>query len=305
MKILDIFVKSYAKMHKSGALLPPLRYFTRSLASRWIPFYLSHSGYKKAKQDIPVIVSLTSFPERINYVWQVVECMLRQSYRPQKIILWLSKEEFPDKATIPHSLSERVGDRFEIRLVDKNIRSHKKYHYVSQANPDGYVFLVDDDLYYATDLLERTWKEHEKHPDAVIVNYGYEIAYGEDGSLLPYRKWGKCFKYSTSPNLFFGSGGGTLFKPSALYKDLTDIKLALELTPIADDIWLNAMVRMAKLKMVMLSNGLILPYKIKNKNLLATQNINEGLNDKQLNNVIQYYLRTIGVNPFAESVKRR
>ena len=305
MEIIDFFVKNYAGMHKSGVLIRPLRYMTRSLSCKLISLYLRHSGYKKAKRDIPVIVSLTSFPERINYVWQIVECMLRQTYRPQKIILWLSKDEFPNEDTIPSSLSERISDKFEIRFVDQNIRSHKKYHYVSLAYPDCYAFLVDDDLFYSTDLLERTWKEHEKHPESVIVNYGYEMTYDDDERLLPYSKWRKCFKYSTSPNLFFGTGGGTLFKPSALYKDLTDIKLALELTPIADDIWLNAMVRLAKLNMVMLPNGLILPYKIKNKRLLATQNINEGRNDKQLDSVIQYYLRTISVNPFANSVKKQ
>ena len=43
-----------------------------------------------------LIVSLTSFPARINTVHQVIESLLNQTKKADKIILWLAPEQFPN-----------------------------------------------------------------------------------------------------------------------------------------------------------------------------------------------------------------
>lgn len=235
------------------------------------------------------IVSLTSFPARINNVWQVVECMMRQTYQPAKIILWLSKDQFPEGSGIPASLKEREGDMFELRIVEGDIRSHKKYHYVSKEYPDSLIFLIDDDIYYPTDILERTMKAHKDYPEAIICNYGYHKSYKENGEMMPYNSWPKEYAFSISDDLFFGSGGGTLFKPSWLHEDLTNIELAMKLTPIADDIWLNAMVSLAGREKILLPNGLILPVLIEENVKLASQNKGQNGNDEQINRIMTHY----------------
>ena len=178
---------------------------------------------------------------------------------------------------------------FEIRIVEGDIRSHKKYHYVSKEYHDSLIFLIDDDIYYPTDILERTMKAHQKYPDAIICNYGYHISYKENGEMMPYNSWPKEYGFSTGFDLFFGSGGGTLFKPSWLHEDLTNIDLAMKLTPIADDIWLNAMVSMTGREKVMLPNGLILPVPIKENIKLASQNKGQSQNDEQINSIMAHY----------------
>ena len=238
-----------------------------------------------------VIVSFTSFPARIQNVWQVVECMFRQTCRPYKIILWLSRDQFPTRESVPESLRIRENGVFEIRLVDGNIRSHKKYYYVAQEYPDSWIFLIDDDIYYPTDILERSWRAHEENPRAVIANYGYSIAYDEDGSCLSYSRWKPCHIGAKGKGLFFGSGGGTLLKPSLLYKDLTDIELALKLTPLADDIWLNAMCQLAHLDIVILPYGLLLPVESRGNITLSSVNNGESKNDEQLGRIKTYYSR--------------
>lgn len=215
--------------------------------------------------------------------------MMRQTYRPAKIILWLSKDQFPDGSSIPASLREREGDMFEIRIVEGDIHSHKKYHYVSKEYSDSLIFLIDDDIYYPTDILERTMTAHKKHPEAIICNYGYHIRYNENGELMPYNSWPKEYEYSTGDDLFFGSGGGTLFKSSWLHEDLTNIELAMRLTPIADDIWLNAMVSLAGREKILLPNGLILPVLIEENVKLASQNKGQNGNDEQINSIMAHY----------------
>lgn len=302
MNVINLFTRAYSKLQNYPGMpywvLTPFRRIVRHVANMVLPWYLAKTHECTGKREDGVIVSFTSFPARINDVWQVVECMFRQTYQPAKIVLWLSKDQFPDGMGIPVSLREREGNIFEIRMVDGDIRSHKKYYYVAKEYPDSLIFLIDDDIYYPTDILELSMKAHEEYPEAIICNYGYHIRYKENGELMPYNNWSKEYRYSTGEDLFFGSGGGTLFKPSWLHKDFTNIELAIELTPIADDIWLNAMVNLAKLKKVLLNNRLILPIRIENNIRLATQNREEDRNDEQLQAVAKYYLNNSGINPF-------
>ena len=44
-----------------------------------------------------VVVSLTSFPKRIDTVDIVIKSMFKQTVIPDKILLYLSKEEFKNK----------------------------------------------------------------------------------------------------------------------------------------------------------------------------------------------------------------
>lgn len=295
MNVLDLYTRLYASLHNRRhihyRLLSPFRFMIRKLANLQIPNYLSKPDNRQSNQKCDVIVSFTSFPNRINYVWQVVECMKRQTFTPRKILLWLSREQFPSVDSLPDSLRHREDDLFEIHFVDDDIRSHKKYYYAVQRFPQKYIFLIDDDLYYPTDIIERVWKEHIKHPKAVICNYGYSMKYDHEGRLLPYNSWDYEYNYSSDANLFFGSGGGTLIRPSDMYCDLSNIDLALKLAPLADDIWLNTMCRLANLPIIMLRNGQILPIIIDNNKKLCDENQGESKNDKQMANVASYYAK--------------
>ena len=214
--------------------------------------------------------------------------MLRQSLLPDKIILWLSKEQFPDEKSLPDSLRRRINSIFEIRLVEGDIRSHKKYYYVAKEYPNHLVFLVDDDLFYPTDILERSFNSFQDNPNAVICNYGYKITYKENGSHNPYSQWVLAHEGANGTSIFFGSGGGTLFVPSMLYTDIINIGNAIKLAPLADDIWLNAMVRLAGVNVILLKNGLILPI-LSDSSALSTVNRDENKNDEQIRNVEREY----------------
>ena len=157
MDALNILTRLYARLHNYPGVpywvMTPFRKAVRNVASRILPRYLSKPHDQNYKREDSVIVSFTSFPARINEVWQVVSCMLRQTLQPREIILWLSKDQFPTTESIPDSLRKLEGDRFTIRMVDGDIRSHKKYFYVAKEHPDDYVFLIDDDIYYPPTIL--------------------------------------------------------------------------------------------------------------------------------------------------------
>lgn len=58
-------------------------------------------------------------------------------------------------------------------MVNGDIKSHKKYLYVAMEYPNDYVFLIDDDMFYPSTLIERTWNAHINIPNSIICNYGY------------------------------------------------------------------------------------------------------------------------------------
>lgn len=303
MNVLNLFTKTYARLHSYPCIpywvLTPFRRIVRGVANVILPHYLAKSQ-KRSNSGNEIIVSFTSFPARINNVWQVVECMLRQTVLPSKIILWLSKEQFPNFEDIPMSLRVRESELFEIRMVEGDIRSHKKYYYTAKEYSNSFIFLIDDDIYYPADLLAKVWTAHLKYPDAIISNYAYRMRFSDSKTLpLSYNEWDRVYRTTIGSNIFFGSGGGTLFQPSRLYKDLTNIDLSMQLTPQADDIWLNIMAQLNHIPIFVIPNGLPLPIKKTSSYCLSTDNLS-GNNDRQILAVIKYY-EGEGVKLFAPS----
>lgn len=276
----------------------PFRKSLRIIASHHLPKFLENAPLPKAECHCDdVIVSLTTFPARINDVWMTISCLLRQTYTPEKIILWLSKEQFHTKNDIPTSLIKLESDIFEIRFVDGDIRSHKKYIYAFSEFPEKLVITVDDDIIYSPYLIESLVKEHKKYPNDVLCCYAKKIKRATDGQLSPYNTWSTLDNICDT-DVFFGSGGGTLFQPKNMYKDVLNTELSKRLTPLADDIWLNAMCRLAGLNIRLITKNLYLFFDKDEGISLSKQNVGMQKNDIQLNNIMDYYINSIGVNPF-------
>lgn len=255
--------------------------------------FLKSSGIEKS-----CIVSFTSFPRRINNVWQVIECLKRQSIRPDKILLYLSKEQFPTLNDVPESITCRIDDVFEVRMVDGDLRSYKKFYYSFNEFNDDLVILVDDDIYYPLNMVESLLKTYINNTQSVICKYGSEILYDQDNIIRKYVEWKILQESSNSQNFFLGTGGGSLFHPKSLYKDILNKDLFLELCPLADDIWINAMIRLSGIKIKKIESGLLLPVITKNNETLCAKNVYEGQNDIQIKAIDDYYYRTLGKRIF-------
>ena len=301
MNTLDKFVYVYELLHNRKGLHPyvlsPLRRSVRMLANRHIPKFFKNNPIKLSNNQSDIIVSLTSFPTRIYNVHLVIQCMLRQTILPRKILLWLSHEQF-EGMELPTNLTDLENEIFNIRFVKGDIRSHKKYHYVLSEYPESKIVLIDDDLFYPTDMLEKMSIASDKHPDTLICRYGSIMKFN-NGMLLPYNDWWyEIACESDDLNFFFGTGGGVLLKKSWLYKDVLNINLAMSLASLADDVWLNAMVNLNGVPKYKINFGLILPITIENNQTLCSKNVAQSQNDLQIENVRNYYMGSIGIDPF-------
>ena len=123
-------------------------------------------GLTTEKRNPKVIVSLTTFPGRIDTVYKTISTLLTQSVKPDELILWLAEEQFPDKQ-LPDNLTRLQNFGLTIRWCE-DIRSFKKLIPTLKEHPNDIIITTDDDYYYDKNLIKTLLEEHEKHPDCII-----------------------------------------------------------------------------------------------------------------------------------------
>ncbi len=239
-----------------------------------------------------VIVSLTSFPDRIGDVWISISSIMDQTQKAKRIILWLAREQFPEDKPLPKSLSRLQRRGLEIRYCE-NLMPHKKYYGSMVEYPDEVIVTIDDDIFYPKDHLEKLWKAHERYPDAVCCWYGHVVTYREDGSIQNYNEWTSDVNDYMVPSLQLVpvGCGGVLYPPEKLAKQVFNKEDIYKLCLKTDDLWLKAMEVLADVKAVrcekysMIFFGLI---KTRHKGLFA-ENADRDGNDVALEAILHKY----------------
>lgn len=202
---------------------------------------LIHYWDKKTGLDetSDIIISLTSFPDRIKYVWVTIATLLNQTQKPYKVVLWLAEEQFPDKR-IPKQLLRMQKRGLEI-LFCEDLKPHKKYYYSMQKWPDKYVLICDDDMFYPENLVERLWKAHIENEGYIICNSSLEVGYDSDGNIIKRGLWKHESKRKTGMQVCPIGCGGVLYPPNCLDKEVFNKKNIYSIALRQDDIWLKCM----------------------------------------------------------------
>ena len=210
------------------------------------------------------IVSFTSYPGRIGIVPQVLDSLYAQRLKPDKILLWLAEEQFPNKeADLPKVMVEDAhSGKYELRWCD-DIGSHKKYFYTMQEFPDDIVVTVDDDMSYHPDMLKTLYESYLRYPTAVSALLTKLILFDDKGILSPPNDWIYDFTQLTTPSMqLMAIGvGGVLYPPKLLddrvFDKATILRdLTIGDTYCSDDIWLKTHEALAGVPVVLASPGI-------------------------------------------------
>jgi hypothetical protein len=250
------------------------------------------SGLAKSKNQVPIIISLTSFPARIDKVWLTIESVLRQKEKADKVLLWLYEGEFQGKYSLPKNLLRLEKRGLEIRFCDENLMPHKKYYYTMLEFPTANVVTIDDDMFYPTDLIAKLKLFHKKYPTSILCPITRKIQF-EKGEITEYKNW-KYAKENSEPlfiNLTMG-GGGTMFPPNVLHSDVFDLKNLKSLALKADDLWLKIMSLKNKTKVVSMVGEyprFFIPLIHEDNISLTDSNIGEGRNDQIFKSLMEHY----------------
>ena len=239
-----------------------------------------------------VILSLTTFPDRIKKIPIVLETIFRQSVKPTRIILWLADSQFKDKKAVNILLKKYIDLGLEI-IYCEDLRSHKKYFFAMQKFPNSIIITVDDDILYPTYMIEQLVVKHIEHPDMIICHRAHMMKKNKYNELLPYEKWDKLSKGYMGPDLYLfpTSGAGCLYPPNSLSNHVFDKEIFKNICFYADDIWLKCMAFLVKTEVLLTSidNPEVIDIYGTKKNGLAKLNVQQNLNDTQIVAVTKYY----------------
>ncbi len=193
--------------------------------------------------DLPqqLVVSLTTFDKRIDDAHLTIESLFQQSLKADRIVLWLSREEF-EPGDVPQALRNLERRGLTIAFCDEDLGPYKKFYYAVQHYPDSLLVTVDDDVIYPPDLLDKLYRAWLREPRTVHCHRAHRIGLDDSGRLLSYERWDKNIGDTRTSMLVMPTGiGGVLYFPGCFHAELLNKQLFMQLAPRADDIWLKAM----------------------------------------------------------------
>ena len=244
-------------------------------------------------EESKVIISLTSFPKRIDTVYLTIKTLLNQTVKPQKVVLRLEKNQFINgDLSLPSKLLELKTNGLTIEYCD-DLGPHKKYYYAMRRYPDNWILTVDDDILYPSTLLEELINCAESNPQCICCTWGHEITFDSNGNVNPYKEWYKGTSGLTMPSyrLIPVGCGGVLYPPHFLSKEVFNSDAINKLCPKTDDLWLKAMALKNGVPAVRINKPPLIFYSIikTQKGGLYFENTEKQKNDISLSNILKQY----------------
>lgn len=265
------------------------KYFTSDCVSN-----VRDKKYYKVKELNDFIVSLTSYPKRINTVYQTIISLLRQEEKPDKILLWLATSQFPNKEKdLPIELLKLQ----EIGLcIDwcEDIKSYKKLLPTLLKYPYAVIITSDDDAIYDREWLKGLIHGYIDNPLAIHCYRAHKVLL-QGNQILPYNQWPKNirpqFERASYTNFFTGLGG--VLYPPQCFNETRLLKRGFyqKLCPYGDDIWFwaNAILNGVRIHVVNSQHEM---YQISEETQdvgLWHENVDNQRNDIQIKQVVDKF----------------
>jgi hypothetical protein len=203
-------------------------------------------------QTTALILSLTTYGERLQTVHKTIQSLIKQTKKADKILLWLDQNEFSSD-TLTQELKKLISKQFEIKFCP-NWRSYKKLIPAVIEYPNAVIITFDDDIIYPSTLVGDLYKEHLISPQSIIASRG-RIINIEEGDFAPYPSW----QFLRNPSKISAQYcvvpigyGGVLYPPNSLHEEVLNEKKFMSLAPHADDLWFKAMALLTGTKTIIL-----------------------------------------------------
>lgn len=190
-----------------------------------------------------LIVSLTSYPARFGTLHLTLGCLLDQSVKADRTILWIAHD---DLNRVPDAVRELERHGLEIRGCE-DLRSYKKLIPALEAFPSAYIATADDDVYYAPAWLEQL--VHGTGQGIIACHRAHRLRRSAGGALENYLEWDFAVadrqSGKRSADILPTGIGGILYPPHSLDSRVTNREMFQRLCPDGDDLWFYWCARMA------------------------------------------------------------
>lgn len=196
-------------------------------------------------------MSLTSIAPRIKMTPLCIRMLLSQSFRPDKLILWLSEYDVNGNKVIsedrlPKELLMLKKFGLEIRFC-KDLGPHGKLIHALKEFPDAVIVTADDDVVYPKDWLEKLYGSYKDDPEVIHCCQARLISFDQNSEIDKYLDWILDFSGIEKSFLVFPLGvDGVLYPPNVLDDEVFNERVFSDICPKADDIWFKAMALLNK-----------------------------------------------------------
>jgi len=192
-----------------------------------------------------IVVTMTTIHSRLSYVPMVIESLLKQTLKPVRIDLNISRQPYlldEGIATDDPVLAELMGmPSLHVNWVP-NIGPYRKIwsimerHFSLPVAEDRLFVTVDDDTLYPDYFLQHLYENYLRH-DCVIAFRGRHIEADQQG-LSPYGNWTLGRYQPSLCNLPTGKDG-ILYSTKFFTKEFLNLVEAQRMAPTADDLWIK------------------------------------------------------------------
>jgi len=243
--------------------------------------------------EVEIIVSLTTHGRRLYEVYLAIESIMQGSIKPNRIILWLSKNI--QGKPLPHTLVNQMNRGLEVRYTE-DIGPYTKLIPALKENPDAVIITIDDDIIYPYDTIELLLSANLKYPKCICANRILDVSLDNRGKPTSISTWKELTDADRISKLnFFEGVGGVLYPPHCFTSEVLNQSVYREICPTADDIWFNCMAMLAKTSVVSANFHyshfpILINESIQDSALWRINNEDfPALNDKQLSAVMSKY----------------
>ncbi|RAR47240.1 glycosyltransferase [Flavobacterium lacus] len=204
---------------------------------KWHLLALFYNSKFRTNPKAQFVVSIASYPKRAHLLPAVFEALNTQTEVPQKWILVLSEEEWPD-LIVPTYLNKLVKRGLEILWVKNNTFAVKKLVPVVEKYPEKAVITFDDELIYGKHVIEKLINCSKVNQGAIIGHVAKQLV-KKNGELKMFYRLKKVASYATpSPQVYFLGGSGTYYPSGSLHVKVTNNEAIHKIVPgRGSDIW--------------------------------------------------------------------
>lgn len=239
------------------------------------------------------IVSLTSYPARIDSVWLTTHSLLNQELRPASVELWLAKNAFPKgEKDLPKKLLKQKKQGLSIKFCDEDLRPHKKYYYAMKEHSESIIITADDDMLYPENMTKELMDTHKRYEDCICCTNSSIIGLDKEGQFTEYKTW-ETTKVGNKPSIrIIPIGcGGVLYPPHLLHNNLFNIDEIKELCLNTDDLWLKSMAVLNGIKAVQSRDVMLVYFNVAGtrKTRMSHTNVQEHRNDNAMKAISEKY----------------
>lgn len=238
------------------------------------------------KRSHQIIISLTSYPKRIKTASKTIETLMLQSYKADKIILWLAKDEFPNKEEdLPNDIIELKKKGLEICWCE-NLKSYKKLIPALKKYPNDIIVTADDDLLYDKKWLELLIKSYQKNPEVINAHRCHRINFKNN---LYSISWNSYSPSKPEYNLFCTTGSGILYPPNVFSPEVFNSDVFMKICPTNDDLWFWAQAVLNNKKIQVIKGNIQELNCINGTQEDCLWEYNQDNTNEQLQNLLKYY----------------